>query len=260
MGTEVTSLEKQNTWDIVPKLEAFNAGKMILPGTWAFCCKCTTDGEIKKHKACYCVRGDLQKDVFETFGPVVQWTTVQILMVYALIYGLCTECIDFSNAFVQAELKDPVYIHLPRGSDAPDGSKDKCLHLKKSLYGLKIAPKLWYEHLHECLIQLGFRPSSLDPCLFFRKRVMMVCWVDNVCICAKDQNNIKAVINQLHHKFDLTEEGELSAYIGLKVQRHNNSFALTQQTLISNFINATSMENCNPKSCSSNQGAQLQSQ
>jgi hypothetical protein len=38
--------------------------------------KRTPDGEIKKLKARLCVRGDLQEGVFDTFAPVVSWTSV----------------------------------------------------------------------------------------------------------------------------------------------------------------------------------------
>jgi hypothetical protein len=58
------------------------------------------------------VCGDLQEGKFDTFAPVVQWSTVHLLMMLALQYGYKTKHIDFSNAFVQAKLTSPVWIQL----------------------------------------------------------------------------------------------------------------------------------------------------
>jgi len=52
----------------------------VIASTWAFKCKCYPDGLIKKFKARFCARGDQQLegiDFFETYAPVVQWTTIR---------------------------------------------------------------------------------------------------------------------------------------------------------------------------------------
>jgi hypothetical protein len=50
MKVEISLLIKQDTFDVVPKQEAKDAGQTILPGTWAFRRKRSGDGTIKKHK------------------------------------------------------------------------------------------------------------------------------------------------------------------------------------------------------------------
>jgi hypothetical protein len=107
---EIQSLEKNGTWQVVNKSEA--RGR-ILPGTWVFRRKRTPDGTVSKFKARYCVRGDLE-DVTnqETFAPVVAWSTVRLFLVLSLTLKWETCTIDFSSAFVQAPLKDPVWIQL----------------------------------------------------------------------------------------------------------------------------------------------------
>jgi hypothetical protein len=114
-------LEKNGTWQVVIESEA--RGR-ILPGTWVFRRKRTPDGTVSKFKARYCVRGDLE-DVTgqETFAPVVAWSTVRLFLVLSLTLKWETCTIDFSSAFVQAPLKDPVWIHLPRGfQSSPSGT------------------------------------------------------------------------------------------------------------------------------------------
>ena len=71
---EITALESKLTWEEVPMSDAKSK---IIPGTWVFRVKRDPMGEIKKFKARYCVRGDLEEDDDEdNFAPVVAWSTV----------------------------------------------------------------------------------------------------------------------------------------------------------------------------------------
>jgi len=92
------------------------------------------DGEVSKYKARYCVRGDLEESKHETFAPVVSWSTVRIFLALSLTLKWQTCSIDFSNAFVQARLQQPVWIHIPRGFHS-NPTTPTCLKLHKSLYG-----------------------------------------------------------------------------------------------------------------------------
>ncbi len=65
---EIQSLQKNGTWKVVP---ISYAKTRILPGTWVFRRKRAPEGTISKYKARYCVRGDLQENIHETFAPVV---------------------------------------------------------------------------------------------------------------------------------------------------------------------------------------------
>eukprot|EP00972_Heterocapsa_arctica_P062463 9207642-Heterocapsa_arctica.AAC.1 len=155
---EITQLERLDCWEEVP-IEA--ATTKVLPGTWVFKVKRSPDGTFKKFKARYCIRGDLQEGDFETYAPVVQFSSVRLFLAWSLMLGWYTCSIDFSNAFIQATLNDPTFIHLPRGFRASHGRKS-CLRLKKSLYGLSVAPRLWYQHLWKALKKLGLQQSKHD--------------------------------------------------------------------------------------------------
>jgi hypothetical protein len=150
---KIAVLEANHTWQEVTKS---SAKTKIIPGTWVFRLKCTPDGEIKKYKARYCCQGDLLEDGQNTYAPVVHWaSTIRLLHTIAMIMGWITCSIVFDSAFVQASLKDPVWIHVPRGFQSSTDN-NMCLKLEKSLYGLTITPKLWYEHLTGAILNLGF--------------------------------------------------------------------------------------------------------
>ena len=89
-----------------------------MDSTWAFRKKRYPDGSLKKYKARFCVRSDQQiegVDVFETYAPVVSWITVRLLLVLSVVMALCTQQVDYTNAFCQAPLDQTVYVELPRG-------------------------------------------------------------------------------------------------------------------------------------------------
>ena len=241
---EIQSLQKNGTWKEVPITEAKTR---ILPGTWVFRRKRTPDGTISKYKARYCVRGDLQENVQETFAPVVAWSTVRLFLVLSLTLNWKTCTIDFSSAFVQAPLSNPVWIHLPRGFRSPRGH-GTCLQLLKSLYGLSVAPRLWYQHLSEALREEGFKACANDPCLLYKDTIMVVLYVDDLGIAYRDQNDLDKLFANLEAKgLSFTREGTFTDFLGINFTRDatNGTLTLTQKGLIQKIKEATGMSDSN---------------
>ena len=116
MDVEIEALEKLGSWDAVDIIEAH--GHNIIDSTWAFKKKRYPDGSMKKLKARFCVRGDQQVeglDYFETYAPVVAWSTVRLMLVLSVFLGLCSKQVDYTNAFCQADLNEDVFLRMPRG-------------------------------------------------------------------------------------------------------------------------------------------------
>ena len=241
---EITSLEKMNCWEEVP-IEA--ATTQVLPGTWVFKVKRAPDGSFKKFKGRYCIRGDLQKGDFETYAPVVSLSSVRLFVAWSLMLNWYTCTIDFSNAFIQAKLEAPTYIHLPRGYRSSIGRKS-CLRLKRSIYGLSVAPRLWYKHVMKALESLGLIPSAHDPCLLFRNDLIVISYVDDLGIQSPSKQVVDEFIAALEKKgFELTREGSFSEYLGIQYEScDDGSISMTQSGLVEKILEATSMQDCNP--------------
>jgi hypothetical protein len=82
----------------------------VLPSTWAFKCKHFPDGIMRKLKARSCARGDHQiegLDFFETFAPVVAWETIRIMLIMSIMFDLSTLQVDYTAAFVHADIDKP---------------------------------------------------------------------------------------------------------------------------------------------------------
>ena len=224
------------------------AKSKILPGTWVFRRKRAPTGVMKKFKGHLCVRGDLQEGDFDTFAPVVAWATIRLVLVFALTQGWRLICIDFSNTFVQAELAEPVWIHLPRGYKLTMPGAT-CLQLKKSLYGLSITPRLWYKHLHDALLKDGFKQCDYDPCLWLKPNMIIFLYVDDCRVAAPNQKDIDDFMERLNKAgFELTQDSDFGEYLEIKfnVNSQDNTITMTQPGLIQKVIEATGMSNCNP--------------
>ncbi len=85
----------------------------------------------------------------------------------AAAQNLLLHHIDVVQAFLCADLAETVYVRPPPGIDAPPGFVWK---LRKSLYGLRQAPRVFNQFLTSIMLRLGFTQSKLDPCLFVRRR------------------------------------------------------------------------------------------
>ncbi|KAI2505950.1 transposable element-like protein [Fragilaria crotonensis] len=153
----------------------------------------------------------------------------------------------YYHAFVQAPLSDPVWIHLPRGFHSPRGHAT-CLRLLKSLYGLSVAPRLWYQHLSEALREEGFKACANDPCLLYKDTIMVVLYVDDLGIAYRDQSDLDKLFANLEAKnLSFTREGTFTDFLGINFTRDatNGTLTLTQKGLIQKIKEATGMSNSN---------------
>ena len=73
--------------------------------------------EITKWKARLCAGGHKSiefVDYWNTYSPVVSWSTVRLLLVLALINNWHMQSIDFVLAFPQAPVKTDIYMLPPK--------------------------------------------------------------------------------------------------------------------------------------------------
>ena len=83
------------------------------------------------------MRGQIKEGInyFETWAPVVQWLTVQIVMILAIKMQLFSVQFNITVAFIHGRVTETIYVHQPQGFNR--GKGDEVLCLKHTLYGLK---------------------------------------------------------------------------------------------------------------------------
>ena len=100
---EIETLESMEAWDVVDRTPDMN----VIYSIWAFKLKQFPDGLIKKFKARFCARGNQQLegvDFFETYAPVVAWTTVPLMLILEILLKLKSKQGDVTAAFLHADL------------------------------------------------------------------------------------------------------------------------------------------------------------
>jgi hypothetical protein len=257
MQKEIETLMKLGTWEVVPRAEVEKMGHKIIKSTWAFRQKRSPDGTPTKKKARFCVRGDHQNklasegglDPFESFSPVVQWSSVRLMLILSIVHGLETRQVDYVNAFAQADLNKNVFVELPQGFKH-DNDVPCVLWLKKSLYGMSDAPLMFFELLKSNLQAIGFKQlEHIDPCLFVHPKAICLSYVDDCLWFGRDGAELDKLIKRMkdERKMDLKiESNDVSAFLGIQFTRKGSRIELKQLGLIDKIIQDTGMEDCNP--------------
>jgi hypothetical protein len=78
--------------------------------------------------------------------------TIILLISLATKYHWKLHQLDVKSAFLNGDLKEEVYLTQPEGF-VEYGQEHLVYKLKKSLYGLKHAPRLWYEKIDSFFLQ-----------------------------------------------------------------------------------------------------------
>jgi len=99
-------------------LLSHSLGTCLLNPIWSYWHKQKPNGDISKYKSCICVDGSHQQYriyYWNTYAPVVDWSTLCLMLILSTILDLSSHQVDYIQAFVQASLNDPVYMQIPQG-------------------------------------------------------------------------------------------------------------------------------------------------
>jgi hypothetical protein len=92
---------------------------------------------------------------------------------------------DVKSVFLNDDLKEEVYVHQPLGFMIP-GKEGKVLRLRKTLYGLRQAPRAWNAKLDSTLKEMGFGQSPHETAIYRRgnggNALLVGVYVDNLVI------------------------------------------------------------------------------
>ncbi|KAI3510703.1 hypothetical protein L1887_17836 [Cichorium endivia] len=167
MQDELNEFERNKVWRLVPTPKKAS----ILGMKWAFRNKLDKEGNVIWNKARLVVKGYCQEegiDYEDTFAPVARLESVRIFLAYAAHKGFDVYQMDVKCAFLNRELEETYYVEQPPGFFS-NKHPDHCYVLDKAVYGLKEAPRAWYETFTRFLKQSKFKQGSVDP-TFFRER------------------------------------------------------------------------------------------
>jgi hypothetical protein len=215
---EFTGLDDQHTWEYVLIPE----GVKLLKTKWVFKIK-RVEGRETIYRARLVVKGYTQVegvDYHEIFSPVVRHSTVRLVLAICAHYGLFTRHLDAPKAFVQADVDADIYMAYPQGITSR--KKGYCLKLKKSLYGLKQASRLFNELVTAFLLSIGFIQCLSDTCLFYLftddGSICIICvYVDDLLLCASTDQMCDNITHHLYERFKVKDLGAFTHILGMEV-------------------------------------------
>ena len=212
--TEMDRLLKMKTWTRVHK-----AYKKPLTCRWVYKLKPPTSLQPEPiFKARLVVHGYKQQaeiDYTSTFAQVATFKAFRILLWIAAAFGYkCTQ-LDIKSAFLYGKIDKEIYMQPPPGYEHIGP-----VILNRSLYGLRQAPKIWYDTLISEFHTLGFTETISDTCVFKHatQKFYILIWVDDIILITNNENLRQSVIKQLQQKFDLKDLGTLRHFCGLQVE------------------------------------------
>ena len=93
--------------------------------------------------------------------------------------------------------------------------------LKKSLYGLKKAPRAWYAKMDSFLLDTDFSRCQSDPNVYTKKvgnrLIVLVLYVNDLILASSDPNLSTHVESNLKQNFEMSVFGHLHYFLGLQV-------------------------------------------
>ena len=156
---------------------------------------------------------------------------------------------DVKFAFLNGELEEEVYFKQPDGY-VKKGREHLVMRLKKALYGLKQAPRAWYTKSDKCLRSLDFTRSSQEHAVYFKRsgtsRLIIGVYVDDLIITGTENHQIEDFKAQMKNKFEMSDLGLLTSYLGIEVTQERGKILLSQRSYALRILEQSGMSECNP--------------
>ena len=249
---EYQSLIDNKTW---VKVKLPN-GRSPIGCKWVYKLKLNQRGEIERYKARLVAKGYSQKegiDYFETFAPVLKYKSLRILLSLAAIMDMEVKQMDVETAFLNAEIKEEVYMKQPEGFS--DGDPSNVYRLLKTLYGTKQAPHEWNNTLNEFILSLGFTRCKSDTCTYIKfsrtnQPIIIGIFVDDIIILYKQNDELEWLEskNSFMNAFKMKDLNDAEWILGIRVirDRTNRTIKLDHEIQINKTLEIFRMTDCNP--------------
>jgi hypothetical protein len=240
MIEEMDALDKNEAWDIVE----LPAGRKSVGSKWLFKKKFNAEGKVEKYKARLVEKGYSQVegiDFGEIFSPVAKLTSIRFLLYIAAAFDLEVEQMDVKTTFLHEDLEEEIYMKQLEGF-VVKGKKELVRKLKKSLYGLKQSPRMWYQKFDTYILGLGFVRSRDDHCVHSKQAsnhfIYVVLYVDDMLLIGNNMDVIKEVKSQLSSKFDMKDLGAANFILGMEIKRDhaNRKLWLNQRKYVETIL------------------------
>ena len=183
-------------------------------------------------------------DYIESYAPVSDKTTVRVFLTIAAKKKQKVYHIDIVTAFLNGDLKEEVFLLPPK----PFRNEGKIWKMKKAIYGLKQAPKIWNDHVVNVLLNEDFTQSNVDNCLFIKGDIFALIYVDDILVTTATDQQYVDFKNMLIKRWKIHDLGPVRKFLGISVIKRSEKFELNQKEYILDLAKKFGTTQCNPVS------------
>lgn len=158
---------------------------------------------------------------------------------------------DVKTTFLHGDLEEEIYMSQPEHYIVK-GKESLVCRLKKSLYGLKQSPRMWYLKFDAFVLSIGFVRLKLDHCVYFRVEndhlLIVALYVDDMLLFGKGKGMISDFKSQLSAQFEMKDLGAARYILGMEISRDrsNKKLWLSQSKYVKFVLDRFSMVDCRP--------------
>ena len=121
--------------------------------------------------------------------------------------------------------------------------------MSKALYGLRQAPRAWYAKLNKCLESLGFVRCPYEHAVFTKRvgkeSLIVGVYVDDLLVTGTNVLLIERFKRDMSNKFEMSNLGKLSYYLGIEVEQGKGYVELKQSGYAKKLLERAGMAECN---------------
>ncbi|GKA82156.1 retrovirus-related pol polyprotein from transposon TNT 1-94 [Tanacetum coccineum] len=248
MQEELIQFISNDVGELVPNLM-----DMTIIGTkWVYRNKLDENGVVTRNKARLVAQGYNQQegiDYDETYALVARLESIRILLAYACALDFKLFQMDVKSAFLNGFINEEVYVAQPLGFI--DFAKPNHVYrLKRVFYGLKQAPKAWYDRLKAFLIKHDYTMGMVDNTLFTKKKnsnlIIVQIYVDDIIFGSTCQELCDDFAKIMHDEFEMSMMRELNFFIGLQIKQLEDGIFFNQSKYIKEMLKKFGFEDSKP--------------
>ena len=223
---EISQLKKLNTWIV----EDLPKGQTTIPCSEVIKVKQGPDREVKSYRVRIVAGGHRQVEGInysETFSSAAKMLTVHTVLANAAHQDWEIEHIDVKSAYLNAPLKEVIYMRPPHSVLKP-GQEGKVLRPLKGQYGLKQAGRGWYlEMARVFLTDPGFKQSHIDYSVFYcqteKEHTIVAVATDNMAVTSKYAANAERFKSMVKEHWEITDHRPIQWFLGFEIKRNHKA-------------------------------------
>ena len=178
--------------------------------------------------------------------------TVQVVLANAATQDWEIEHVDVKSVYLNAMLKETIYMKPPWGVLKP-GEEGKVCCLVKGLYGLKQAGRGWYQEMSQVLVKdLGFTRSAVDHSVFFQhssdEHTIIVVTTNDMVVTSKRAEDITRFKANIQRYWEITDNGPIRWFLGFQISCNHTArtISINQSAYIQAMVDKFRVTNSTP--------------